>query len=122
MLMFTRSRLSVIAAPLFAGLAALLALPAAVSAADDAAQQRLRNRALAATCAHCHGTDGRSVAGEPLIRLAGLPKDHLYTQLLAFRTGSRPATIMHQITKGYSQEQLEQVATYFSQQSPGDVK
>jgi cytochrome c553 len=51
-----------------------------------------------------------------------LSKDHLYTQLLAFRTGSRPATVMHQITKGYSQEQLEQVATYFSQQSPGDVK
>jgi cytochrome c553 len=122
MSMFNRSRPSVIAAQLIAALAALVALTTAAQAADDAAQQRLRGRALAATCAHCHGTDGRAVAGEPLIRLAGLPKDHLYTQLLAFRTGSRPATIMHQITKGYSQEQLEQVATYFSQQPQGDAK
>jgi cytochrome c553 len=78
--------------------------------------QKLRTRALAATCAQCHGTDGHAVEGEALIRLAGLPKDHLMTQLLAFRTGQRPATIMHQITRGYSQEQLDEVATYFAAQ------
>lgn len=76
--------------------------------------QRLRTRALAATCAQCHGTDGRAVEGEALARLAGQPKDTLMMQLLAFRTGQRPATIMHQITRGYSQEQLDEVATYFA--------
>ena len=92
----------------------LLAL--APTPAWSADPQRLRTRALAATCAQCHGTDGRAVEGQALVRLAGLPKDETLTQLLAFRTGKRPATVMHQITRGYSQEQLEAVATYFAAQ------
>jgi cytochrome c553 len=78
------------------------------------AEQQLRTRALAATCAQCHGTDGKAVSGEALIRLAGMDRDYVLTQLLAFRTGQRPATIMHQITRGYSQEQLEEIAGYFA--------
>ena len=89
-------------------------LIAGTAQAQSEAQQRLHTRALAATCSHYHGTEGRAVEGEPLIRLAGLPADYTLTQLLAFRTGQRPATIMHQITRGYSQEQLEQVAKYFA--------
>lgn len=95
------------------GLALMLGAGVA-TAADDTA--RLRTRALAATCAHCHGTDGRAVAGEAMVPLAGLPQDHLLSQLMAFRSGQRPATIMHQITKGYSQEQLESLAAYFAAQ------
>ena len=93
-----------------------LALSASVGQAMAKDPQRLRTRALAATCAQCHGTDGRAVEGEALVRLAGMPKDYIFNQLLAFRTGQRPATIMHQITRGYSQEQLEEVATYFAAQ------
>lgn len=73
----------------------------------------LRTRALAATCAQCHGTEGAAVEGEAMIRLAGLPQDYILSQLMAFRNGQRQATIMHQITKGYSQEQLETLAKYF---------
>jgi cytochrome c553 len=80
--------------------------------------QTLRTRSLAATCAHCHGTDGQAVQGEALVRLADLPEDYILTQLTAFRTGQRPATIMHQITKGYSQEQLETLAKYFGSRNP----
>lgn len=83
----------------------------AVQAKDP---ERLRLRSLAATCAHCHGTDGHAVEGEALVRLASLPQDYILTQLMAFRAGQRPATIMHQITKGYSQEQLEALAKYFA--------
>ena len=79
-------------------------------------EDRLRTRALASTCAHCHGTDGRAVQGQPLVHLAGLPQDYILTQLMAFRSGQRPATIMHQITKGYSLEQLETLAKYFAAQ------
>lgn len=93
-------------------LAAVAAGPA--TAADDAA--RLRTRSLAATCAQCHGTEGRAVQGEALVRLAGLPQDYILTQLMAFRNGQRAATIMHQITKGYSQEQLETLAAFFAKQ------
>lgn len=88
----------------------------AQAAQPSAAEQRLRTRALAATCAQCHGTEGQAVAGQALVRLAGLPKEHLLTQLLAFRTGQRPATVMHQITRGYSQEQLEELAAFFAAQ------
>ena len=84
------------------------------AAADPAS---LRVQALAATCAHCHGTNGQAVEGEALIRLAVLPEDYILTQLMAFRSGQRPATIMHQITKGYSQEQLETLARYFGSRS-----
>jgi cytochrome subunit of sulfide dehydrogenase len=83
-------------------------------AADDA--ERLRTRALAATCAHCHGTDGHAVAGQAMVKLAGLPEKYILEQLTAFRIGQRPATIMHQITKGYSQQQLETLAAYFAAQ------
>ncbi|HEY0822072.1 MAG TPA: cytochrome C [Rhizobacter sp.] len=93
-----------------------LGLLAAAGAAAAKDPQVLRTRALAATCAHCHGTDGHAVEGEAMIRLAGLPQDYILTQLMAFRTGQRPATIMHQITRGYSQEQLETVAKYFAAQ------
>ena len=92
--------------------AGLLSTPAAL--AKD--PQSLRLRSLAATCAQCHGTDGRAVEGEAMVRLAGLPQDYLLSQLMAFRSGERKATIMHQITKGYSQEQLEALAKYFAAQ------
>lgn len=100
-------------------LAAALALTALCCAAGTASAQdaqKLRTRALAATCAQCHGTDGHAVEGQALVRLAGMPQDYIVNQLMAFRNGQRSATIMHQITRGYSQEQLETVAAYFAAQ------
>ena len=96
-------------------LAALLAAAAPLAAhAQD--QQALYVRSLAATCANCHGTDGRAVAGSSLPTLAGEPREHLLAQLKAFKGGTRPATIMHQLTKGYTDAQLEQIASYFAAQ------
>jgi len=88
--------------------AALAAAPLAATAQDSPAA-----RSLAATCAACHGTDGRSATKE-VIGLAGLPKEHIVSQMKAFRDGTRPATIMHQIAKGYSDQQIELMADYFS--------
>lgn len=90
--------------------AAASSLPAL---AQDA--QTLQAAGLAATCANCHGTQGKGV-GNALPPLAGMNKDAMLEQLKAFRSGTRPATIMHQLTKGYSDAQLEQIATYFSRQ------
>ena len=95
-------------------LAGLHTAPAWADAQSDT--ERLRTRALAATCAHCHGTDGHAVQGQAMVKLAGLPEKYILEQLTAFRIGQRPATIMHQITKGYSQEQLETLAKYFAAQ------
>ncbi len=71
-------------------------------------------RNLAATCANCHGTDGRSVAGAGNESLAGTDKDTLMQKLRDFRSGTRPATIMHQISRGYTEAQLELIAAYFA--------
>jgi cytochrome c553 len=92
--------------------AALAAAPFCASAQDTA------GRNLAAGCAICHGTEGRPVIkeGSPLIPLAGLPKDHIVTQMKLFRDGKRPATVMHQIAKGYSDEQIDQLASWFASQ------
>ena len=89
--------------------AALAVAPVPASAQDTA------GRNLASACAICHGTDGRAVTKD-VIPLAGLPKDHIATQMRAFRDGKRPATVMHQIAKGYSDEQIDQLASWFAAQ------
>ncbi|MDI9336658.1 MAG: c-type cytochrome [Gammaproteobacteria bacterium] len=80
--------------------------------AQDA--QTLQVRALAATCANCHGTDGRSPEGSAVPSLAGMPRDYLIGEMKKFVSGERPATIMHQLAKGYSDQQMVQMASYFS--------
>ena len=70
----------------------------------------------AATCANCHGTNGRAVQSAGNEELAGVPKDKLMQKLRDFRSGAKPATIMHQISKGYTEAQLELVAAYFAAQ------
>ena len=71
-------------------------------------------RNMAANCANCHGTNGASVGA--MASLAGQPKDTLVRALREFREGKRPATIMHQLSKGYSDEQIELIAAYLSAQ------
>jgi cytochrome c553 len=75
-------------------------------------------RSLAATCFACHGTDGRSVGGVPP-GLAGQNRDYLLQQMKDFKAGKRPATIMHQHAKGYTDEQLALIAGYFASIAPG---
>ena len=96
---------------------ALLLVLAAPLAAVAQSPDVLQVRSLAATCANCHGTDGRAAAGAGMPGLAGQPRDYLLQQLRAFRDGSRPATVMHQIAKGYSEPQLQQLAAYFAAQA-----
>ena len=77
------------------------------------AQEANSARALAATCFTCHGTDGRSVGGVPP-SIAGQSKTTLLQSLREFRDGKRPATIMHQHAKGYTDAQLDAIAGYFA--------
>lgn len=92
--------------------AAVLLSATAVDA--QTAPAPLAMRALAATCANCHGTEGRPVEGEAMPRLAGQPREALAASLRAFRDGSRPATVMHQLAKGYSNEEIDALAAYFA--------
>lgn len=81
-------------------------------------QQELYTKALAATCANCHGTNGKSIKDAALPSLAGMKSDDLAGQMQAFKSGARPATIMHQIAKGFSDEQIKLLASYFARQQP----
>ena len=93
----------------------VLLFAAAVLAAAPVAAQDAQGRNLAAGCAICHGTEGR-IATNALIPLAGLPRDHIATQMRAFRDGKRPATVMHQIAKGYTDAQIDALAAWFASQ------
>ena len=98
-------RIQLIAAVLFAA----SALPAAAQGSNP---NLARN--LAATCANCHNTNGKSMTGMPSI--AGLPKDVLLNTLREYRDGKRTATVMHQHAKGYTDAQLELIAAYYAAQ------
>lgn len=71
-------------------------------------------RVWAAACANCHGTDGRAQPG--MESLAGKDAADIAQKMLDFKSGRKPATLMHQIAKGYSDEQIQQIAAYFAAQ------
>jgi cytochrome subunit of sulfide dehydrogenase len=73
-------------------------------------------RNLAATCANCHGTNGNAVKGSGMDALSGMEKSKTLQKLADFKNGDKPASIMHQISKGYTDEQLDLIATYFAAQ------
>ncbi len=92
---------------------ALLAACACAATAQDA-NKVLQLKALAATCANCHGSNGRAIEGSAVPGLAGMPAPYLVEQMKAFKSGTRQATVMHQLAKGYSDAQIEQIAGYFA--------
>jgi cytochrome subunit of sulfide dehydrogenase len=96
--------------------ASLFCLANAAFAQADAGKDALYVKSLAATCANCHGTNGVAVSGSSVVTLAGLDKAYTIAQMAAFKNGTRPATIMHQISKGYSDAQIQTLATYFAAQ------
>lgn len=68
---------------------------------------------LAANCANCHGTDGKSVT--PIMpKLAGHDREFILETMRAYRSGERTGTIMPQLSKGYTDEEYIQLADYFS--------
>ena len=70
-------------------------------------------KAMADTCAGCHGTNGQSV-GPASPNLAGISESYFIDSMVGFKEGTRPATIMNRIAKGYSDEQIEAMATHFA--------
>lgn len=92
--------------------AATLLLTAGAGGAQE--RERLVQRSLAAACAQCHGTDGVPAPGSSLPPLAGMPRQELVAQLQAFKAGTRPGTVMPQLSKGYSDAQIDLLASYFA--------
>lgn len=74
----------------------------------------LQVRSWAAGCANCHGTNGRAEAG--MVALAGVDKDLIVQKMQDYKTGRTTGTIMHQLSKGYSDAQIVAIAAYFASQ------
>ena len=89
--------------------AALLMLSANAVSAQD-----LQVKQWASACANCHGTNGKAVGAAPA--LAGQPAAELIKKMAAYKAGAVPATIMHQIAKGYTDAQIEAMAAFFAAQ------
>jgi cytochrome c553 len=92
---------------------ALLLLAAAPWAQAQTQDPNLA-RNLAATCANCHGTNGNA-QGE-MKSLAGRPAAATVALMGQYKAGNLPATIMHQIAKGYTDEQIALIAGYLAAQ------
>ena len=71
-------------------------------------------RDVAANCASCHATDGKSRGGVPSV--VGQDKLSLVQQMKDFRDGKRRSTIMQQLARGYTDAEIEAVAAYLSAQ------
>ena len=82
--------------------------------AQNNAPDPMQVRSWAAGCSNCHGTNGRAEAGNEA--LAGANKDDIVKKMMDFKVGRKPATIMHQLAKGYSDEQIVAIAGYFAAQ------
>lgn len=82
--------------------------------ADENAVATPHIQTLAASCAACHGSQGNTVGGTSV--LAGLDASHFVLQMIAYRDGSRIATVMHRHAKGLTVEEINDLAVYFAQQ------
>ena len=100
----------------------LLAVALAVGCSPALAQttSNLELAARAASCNACHGPYGRSQAGIPT--LEGRTAEDIYASLKGFQTGQRAAFVMHHHAKGYSDQELRDIAMYFAQLKPRGAK
>ena len=74
-------------------------------------------RAKSATCAACHGVDGNSVTPDwPM--LAGQHASYIVRQLRAFKNGERTDVTMKPFADMLSEQDMLDVAAYFSAQKP----
>ena len=89
---------------------ALVLMHLACASAYAADQNSARD--LAAGCTVCHGVDGRAHGSMP--SLAGRGRADIVQQLKEFKDGKRAGTIMPQIARGYSDEQFDAIAGYFT--------
>ncbi len=107
-------------AHIIASAGSLVLLTAAAAWAGDGLDQpgnhvqAQHTRVLAASCAACHGTNGNSVGGTPV--LAGLHPQHFSSQMQAFKSGQRASTVMHRHAKGLTDQEILELAEYFYRQ------
>lgn len=98
------------------GLAGLMSVLLSTGACADESYARLsiHTHVLASSCSACHGTNGNSVGGTPV--LAGLQAEHFIRQMNAFKSGERASTVMHRHASGLTETEIRELAEHFSRQ------
>ena len=90
--------------------------PASVTSAQQASLLE-KGKALAATCAKCHGEDGNSkTPGTP--SLAGQQPHYLVTAIQEYHRGDRGTAAMKAILRDASRLELESLALYYASRTP----
>ncbi len=99
------------------------AAPATRVAWTAETQERVKNgnaqrgQALAATCSGCHGDNG--IAPNPAFpSLAGQLPTYLYRQLHDYQDGSRTSPLMQNFAANLSEQDMADLAAWYSQQPP----
>ena len=107
----------------FAGLmvSALFSLSANAAATAEKpaeaapATTKTAEQIVGAVCSACHGTDGNSViTANP--KLAGQHPEYLAKQLTEFKSGKRANAVMSGMASALSDEDMKNLAAYFSNQ------
>ncbi len=91
----------------------LLATSLIFFGANAAAADAEAGKAKSATCAACHGADGTS-SNDIWPNLKGQKNGYLVKQIKAFRDGDRTDPMMAPMVKNLSDEDIDNLAAYFS--------
>lgn len=92
---------------------AILVVPSLAAGAALAGGDPAAGKAKAAVCVGCHGANG--ISTNPLWpNLAGQKAPYIVKQLKAFRAGTRQDPLMGPIAKNLSDQDMEDLAAYFS--------
>jgi sulfide dehydrogenase cytochrome subunit len=97
----------------YRGLLVVLAI-GLLAAHQVRADEISRATLLSVSCAGCHGTDGKSPGSIPTI--GGKSSDFIATALRQFSSGERAGTVMGRHASGYTDEEIQLIADYFSGQ------
>ena len=92
-------------------LALFLSTPVAFAKGDAAAGE-----AKSTVCQACHGTDGNGTGDGQYPRIAGQYADYLAKALHDYKSGARPNAIMAGFAGTLSEEDIDNLAEYYSRQ------
>lgn len=73
---------------------------------------------MAGTCVGCHGMEGTS-RGPASPTIAGMAPETFIDAMKSFQDGSRASTVMGRIAKGYTEDEIKQMAGYFAKRTFG---
>jgi cytochrome c553 len=86
-----------------------------VQSAGSVSETGEQTTAVIAKCERCHG----QVAGQSTMvvpSLKGQKQEYLLRVMKQYRDGERGSSMMHKMSAGYSDELLEEIATYYAGQ------